>query len=259
MTQTNLSPKAQASLDRVIERFESGDLSPLVKVATFRPPEDWPAASWSFGNRVMSFAQADSLHIRGYRQWEKVGRNVKRGGQAVFIWSPLTYQAENDDGEKETRIRGFKSTPVFPADQTEGETPLSDLEPEYTPAELPPLMDVADAFGVTVTWTASPGDRRGDYRPGQKKIRINTDDVKTFFHELAHAAHDKLNNLTGANLEVLAEFTACVLMELYELGDRSGNAWQYISAYSKDPIKAIMKAMATIEEVLQLITEEVKK
>ena len=44
-------------------------------------------------------------------------------------------------------------------------------------------------------------------------------------------------------------------MELYDLGDRSGNCWAYIRQYALDPLTAIMKALQTIEQVLTLITE----
>jgi hypothetical protein len=50
-----------------------------------------------------------------------------------------------------------------------------------------------------------------------------------------------------------AEFTACVLMEVYDLGDRSGNAWRYIQAYASNPIQAIARALDTVEKVLEVL------
>lgn len=38
------SPNARASLDRVIARFQEGDISPIVAVAQIKLPADAPAA-----------------------------------------------------------------------------------------------------------------------------------------------------------------------------------------------------------------------
>ncbi len=50
-----------------------------------------------------------------------------------------------------------------------------------------------------------------------------------------------------------SEFSAAVLMALYGLGDRSGNAWEYIGRYSPDPLTAITHALAAVERVLGLL------
>ncbi len=82
-------------------------------------------------------------------------------------------------------------------------------------------------------------------------------DPATRFGELAHAAHARLNGaLKGdqhTDQEVAAELTACVLMELYELGDRSGNSWKYIQGYASDPIQAVARALDTVQKVLEVL------
>ena len=40
---------------------------------------------------------------------------------------------------------------------------------------------------------------------------------------------------------------------LYGYGDYTGNAWRYIGMYAKDPIRAISKAMCTVESVLNFL------
>ena len=56
---------------------------------------------------------------------------------------------------------------------------------------------------------------------------LSTDDVRTLFHELAHAAYTELDGgLKGgqhAEQKVISEFTTCVLAEMYEY-DCSANA-----------------------------------
>jgi len=117
--------------------------------------------------------------------------------------------------------------------------------------------DVAKAWGLKITWGEAKG-YFGYYAPGRKEIHLATQEQKVFFHELAHAAHDKLQKgLKGgqdAEQETIADFTACVLMQIYGLKDMTGNTWDYIKRYNpKDPIKAILKCLDTIGKVLDLI------
>lgn len=253
-----LSDKAQASLDKVIEKFQKGDLGAIVKAITISLPEDAPARNWTLNNRVLAFAQTGNLDCRGYRQWQAYGRNVKKGSYAGFILSPrhVKKTKKNSNGEEEAyqQLIGWAAIPVFSPDDTEGDTPL----PDYIPVELPPLMDVAEKLGIEVNYQPLPPDRLGDYSPDSDKIRLGTDSPATFFHELAHAAHKRTNgnlkNGQNDHQETVAELTAAVLMELYGY-DHSGNAWRYIAGYNKDPLTAIMKAISEVGKVLEIILE----
>ena len=248
-----LTDKANHALDTVIDRFRTGDLSPIVDIIKLRHAGDIPSAKWSLGNQVLAYIQTGSLDCRGYRQWQRAGRQVPAKTSAAWILGPSTYKVEDEHGEETTITKGFHGIPVFPDHITEGDP----LDNQHTPNELPPLVDLARNMGIDVSWTPTPPDRMGDYSPGKDAIRLGTHDTKTWFHELAHAAHARLNgSLTGGSdptQETVAEFTATVLMELYDLGDRSGNAWRYISRYSSDPLAAIVKALATVEKVLDLL------
>jgi len=250
-----LSDKAQEALNQVVARFQSGDLSAVVEVVRLRrQAADAPSQSWSLSNQVLAYIQTHSLDCRGYRQWEQVGRQVRKGARAAWILAPITILIENEDGEKVSVVRGFKSVPVFAVHDTDGK-PLPQVD--YTPPILPPLSDVARKLGVTVAWQPTPADRLGDCDLTGQRIRVGTHDAQVFFHELAHAAHARLNgHLRGgqhADQETIAEFTACVLMQLYGLGDRSGNAWRYIRSYNSDPIRAIAEALTTVEKVLEVL------
>ena len=257
-TEVKLSKKAKASVDRMIAKFQSGDLSPLVQIAIFNLPDDAPAKKWTFGNKVLAFAQTGSLDCRGYKQWQAANRNVAKGSVAGYIFSPRMKKSTNKNGKDEFRLIGFNQIPVFGANDTEGNKPLADYEPK----ELPPLTDVAQALNISVDYMPMI-DRRGDCTIAGDKIRLGTDSPKTWFHELSHALHAKIDgnlDISGkaayAEAEAIAEFTACVLMDIYGYGDFSGNAWDYIGGYHKDPLKAIMKACKKTEEILTLIEKE---
>ena len=239
-----LSTKAQASLNRVIEQFQSGDLSPLVEVARIRrhPNDHRPFDKWSFSNQVLAFIQTGSLDCRGYRQWQKTGRHVRKGELASYILGPRHKKITDEEtGEEKLILTGFISIAVFAAHQTEGE-PLPEFE--YQPPALPPLVEVATSIGIPITYEPLPPDRLGQYTPKQDAIALGTHDPEAFFHELAHAIHYRVNPQIepGKGKEVketVAELTATVLMHLYGLGDRTGNCWDYIQSYASDPLVAI--------------------
>jgi hypothetical protein len=250
-----LSDKAQAALDRVVEQFQSGDLSPIAKIARIVHQGDpIPSDRWSLCNRILAYVQTGSLDCRGYRQWQEAGRQVKKGSRAAFILAPCVVTYENDVGEKCEALKGFRAIPVFGHEDTEGE----DIpEVDYTPRELPPLADVALRMDIEIAYVPQPAGRLGRCEVSGSRIELGSHDPEVFFHELAHAAHARLEGkLKGgqhAGQETVAEFTAAVLMHLYGLGDRTGNCWDYVQLYASDPLQAIVKALSTVEKVLALL------
>lgn len=254
-----LSDKALESLNNVIAAFQSGDLSLVTQLVRIRraAADKLPAAEWSLANQIMAFVQADGeLDCRGFRQWEQVRRRVKKGARAVYILAPNTITiTDKESGEEKRIISGFHAIPVFPLHATEGE-PLPAFD--YAPAEMPPLFDVAKRLGVSIAFGPTGAGEAGWYSPTHQHIRLGVHDAPVFFHELAHAAHDKLETLKrgqDAEQETVAELTAAVLSELYGI-PYTGNAWRYIQSYAHDPLTAIYKAMATVEKVLALILDE---
>jgi antirestriction protein ArdC len=250
-----LSKKAQASLNKVVDRFKAGDLSPIRQVLAIKLPPDAPARQWTMTNRIIAGAQTLTADNRGYRQWESAGRQVKKGSRAGFILYPRTVRKEDKStGEETQMLIGFGTTPVFGVDDTDGE-PIAD----YEPASPPALADVAQRLGVNVAYCPIP-DALGYCMADNSKIRLATHDESTFFHELAHAAHNTFERKTTTGQdpyrETVADFTACILMDLYGLRDDSGNTWHYISHYNDDPLTAIMKALSDVEKVLKIILED---
>lgn len=249
-----LSAKAQRALNEVVAKFQNGDLSPIVKIASIRLPKDAPAAKWSFSNRVLAYAQTGTLDCRGYRQWQGVGRQVRKGERGAFIIAPRIVTEKDDKGKKTKELRGFLGLSVFAYHQTDGE---GDQAFTYEPKVPPPLREVAQAFGLDVKF----GPMLGAYgaTDSETSVWMATDDTAVFFHELAHAAHTKADGGKRKGeteeRETVAEFSAAVLMELYGLGDRSGNAWRYIEHFATDPINAVLKALGTVEKVLVQLEE----
>lgn len=182
------------------------------------------------------------------------GSDERLGDETPTVYKTKSGQVVLDEnGKPVVSYMRFFWFAVFPAECTEGETPLP--ERNYAPKDLPPLTDVAEKFGIKYTWTPLPPDRRGEATVDGCKLFVGTEDPKTWFHELAHCIHAKLEGgLKGGQdttQETVAEFVAAVLMEMYGFGDRSGNTWGYIRMYAKDPYKAVERSMSTIEQVLE--------
>jgi hypothetical protein len=252
----NILPQAEAALSQVVERFKAGDLSPVVQYARLqRTGGSIPSDCWSLSNRILAFIQTGSYDCRGYRQWQQVGRYVKSGSKAAYILGPIFVPVRDAmTGEEIPVLRGFKQIAVFADHQTAGR----ELPPSiYSPRELPPLASVAKRLGIEVSYQSLPSSRWADCTTDGTKIRLDTIDPSVFFHELAHAAHARLKGgLKGgqdAHQETVAEFTAAVLMQMYGLGDRTGNCWKYIAQYAQDPLLAVVKALSTVEQVLALL------
>jgi hypothetical protein len=188
-----------------------------------------------------------------------VNRFVKKGSKAFYILAPYLTKVEKDDGQEETLLKGFLAVSVFRYEDTEGE-PLN--YPEFQLPELP-LIEVAEAWGISTK--SVPGNYRyyGYYSKERKEIGLAAKEEIVFFHELSHAAHEKvLGQLkTGQrwNQEIVAELGASVLCELVgKRGDMYlGNSFRYISLYAQkadlSPLSACLKVMTDVEKVLQMI------
>lgn len=256
----SLSFKAKEAMQEVVRQFKEGDKSKVIQVIKFRmhPDDNMPSAHWSLSNQVLAYMQSGGeIDCRGFKQWKGVGRKVKKGGRAVYILAPKTRKVEDaSTGDDRMIVTGFQSVAVFPLHMTDGE-PLPTFD--YVPPKLPPLMDVAERLGVVVEWKPIHAGAYGWFSPVMDKIRMSTHSNQVFWHELAHAAHNQIQRLKGGQheeQEVVAEFTAAVLSEMH--GEPyTGNAWNYIWSYSSDPLISIVKAISTVEKVLDVMFPEV--
>ena len=153
-------------------------------------------------------------------------------------------------------VVGFHAIPVFRAEDTDGE-PLP-----YEPTTAPPLADVAERFGLSVSYQTFSGRYYGYYRSGDdtKKIVLATHEAQVFFHELAHAAHDRIaGNLKGGQhpgQEIIAELTAATLASLYCPEANLGFSYEYIKSYAAKSKKTLERAcLAVVKTVGQVLDE----
>lgn len=248
-----MNDKVKTILDELLKLFESGNVPEALSIAVLSS-SDLPCSKWSLCNRILLFL-SNTSDARGFRQWQQVGRYPKKGTKAVYILSPRHKKMKDDSEEDKVVLTGFHPVPVFRFEDTDGKS----LETsDFTPVEFPPLFEVAQNWGIAVDWQAFQGNAYGCYQPQCKQIILATHKESVFFHELAHAAHERvagpLKNGQDLKQEIIAELTAAVLSHLYGKKTDDGGSYRYIRKYAeeagKDPYKACLGVISEVEKCL---------
>lgn len=180
---------------------------------------------YSIGNQMLVMLQCMFGGIQpgpmaGYRKWQSLDRQVRKGEKALWIWIPYTFKVEeeNDDGELvKSKRTGFVMKPaVFVIAQTDG-----DDEPEFDV----PGWDLENALTaldiVQEAYTDTNGNCQGYALKNTFAINpIAEHPEKTTFHEIAHIqlghAAERLidDDQTPRNIrEVEAEAVAMIVCE----------------------------------------------
>jgi antirestriction protein ArdC len=261
--------KAECAAKQIVAAFQAGNLPQALAPIFVHRRDNVPMAGWSWHNQLLCVL-AGCADARGYRQWEEVGRHVKKGQHAqAQILVPCTRKetATDDSGQETTRIRlyGFRAQPVFDVAQTEGEA-LAERDPENAAwLQSLPLRPVAEAWGLSVDcYSGKPGKALGWYRHKQA-IALGVQNLATWAHELVHAADDRLGQLTERGQhwrsETVAELGSAILLEC--LGNPVeadlGGCWEYVSAYARDaglePITACNRVLKRTCDAVALILD----
>lgn len=262
--------KAQAALQSIVEKFETGEVEGTFAKAFIsrQPGSERPIDRWSILNRLIAWANGTE-DARTFNAWKRAGRHVKKGAKAFYIVGPkkITVERENEDTgevEKFQVIVGWKPVAEFRIEDTEGE-PVE--IPDYTPDEFPELIEVAESWGVEVRY--APGSSGFAYgsTDTQRRIELFTHDRQTFWHELAHVAHakvladrdEKMKMQQDAKQEAVAELAAATLANLYGCpNDRY--SYNYIQGYSGgDVMSLVAEVLTDVEKVLDLILDAAEK
>jgi len=207
--------------------------------------------SYSFNNVLLIAAQRpDASRVAGYRAWQKLSRQVKRGERAIRILAPCRVKCREIESatgtESAFRVVGFKWASVFDVSQTEGE-PIPELEYRSLEGAAPVgMLDLLER-------SASDAGLRIEYRMpeivgahgylqrSQSLIVIDPDQspamrAKVLAHELGHAFDPWLIENPDAysahrgDCESVAEATAFVLCSVYGI-DAGPSAVGYIAAW----------------------------
>lgn len=270
------------------------NIQELIKPEKFREAMKLMAhmRNYSSNNMLLIGSQRpDATIVMGYNEWKKVGRQVRKGEQAIKILAPLvkkvevektdpkTGQAITVDGkpvkEEKKGLVGYRAVNVFDVSQTDGKELAL---PRYIVAEalkedqyMSKLYQDYKAFlnenRLPVTEEPARGREKGYYHIDDHKIVISNDiegdtdtrKFKTLIHEYAHSSlHGKGADFSGVSrsyAEVQAESVAFVVSHYYGLdtGDISNG---YIAQWGKNP-ELIREAITEIQEISNTIIDEI--
>src|SRR3990172_10173746 len=112
--------------------------------------EDWQRAlavaarfhDYSFANSRLIWAQSlargiTPSRVAGYRMWQQLGRQVRRGEHGLQILAPVIAKVTPQNGDQEERRGvGFRGVRVFDIAQTDGE-PLPEVTAVVVEGDLP--------------------------------------------------------------------------------------------------------------------------
>jgi len=212
---------------------------------------------YSWGNVLLiHFACPGASHVAGYRAWQRLGRQVRRGAQAIRIMAPIL--RKDPKAQDRERVVAFKTACVFDISQTEGK-PL----PEFAAVSGDPgthlasLKEYVRSSGIALEHSAQTGEADGMSLGGRIVLKAGLEPA-TEFAVLAHElAHERLHRDTEARpgsktiRETEAEAVAFVVCQSVGL-QANGAASDYIQLYegNKDTLLAslerIQQTAATI-------------
>jgi hypothetical protein len=215
--------------------------------------------SYSFNNTILIYMQnPHATLVKGFREWKKHGRYMKKGAKAIKVLAPLIgKKKEKEESEKEDEkkkvLYGFRYVNVFDVASTDGKDlpapAVKSLEGDGE-QEKALLQEWIRRVDIPVTFKDT-GEANGYYHLIENYIAIHegrstTQQLKTLIHEYSHYllhAKGATFEQEGSRIrEAQAEAVAYVVMNHfgYDTGDYS---FGYIAGWSQDI--HIMKQIGT--------------
>ena len=298
LTKTKLLPIQGKDMDSIMQNLETG----IAELFTSERYQEYLKTmskfhNYSFNNTLLiAMQRPDATLVTGYRNWQSMGRQVKKGEKGITIIAPAPIKRKKEqtvldqdqkpvigpDGKPKTEeveitLPCFKAITVFDIEQTTGE-PIQTLAPEILTAAVEDfdlfLQAIREISPVPIRFDAIEGSANGYYHNLDKEIVIKKEmsqsqTLKTAIHETAHARlHDKeimesqgieKDRLTK---EVEAESVAYCVCSAFEL-DTSEYSFPYIAGWSSGKemreLKASMNVIRkTAGEMIDELTEKIE-
>lgn len=222
---------------------------------------------YSFNNALLIYLQRpDATLVAGYRRWQELGRQVRKGETSVAILAPILRRFEETEGERVQQVVGFRSARVFDVSQTDGE-PIPEpphpvlLTDDNEAVQL--ALTKAEAFAVSRGFPVSYGDLRegalGSFSLTKRTIKLRCDlpplqTLKTLVHELAHGLMHADPKVGEKRHLCELEAESCAFLVLHDLGlDTARYTFPYLAHWTEHPDELLVageKAAKVAEEVL---------
>lgn len=241
--------------------------------------------NYSFRNTMLVYVQnPNATIVKGFCDWNKLGRGVKKNPKTIFIYTPIKYKKQkaiegqqnvNGKEEKERNASGtieviegisYKRVAVYDIGDTyikkgNKRIPILDdiLENNTTEELYNTLLEISP---VPVKTEEINGIQKGYYSKKNQKIVLKeslSQDDKTavLIHELCHCLYDDFVYKTDRNKsEIFVESVAFLVADYFGF-DTSLCSFSYITNWAEDNIKEFMslsnKIKETADEFIELI------
>lgn len=235
---------------------------------------------YSYNNSILIMLQAPQAEfVAGYRAWQAMGRNVRKGEKAIAILAPRLVRDDDAppqaDGRPAKKLVGFTYTSVFGDHQTEGDPiPDSGMTVKGGDASTMALLErLIGRCPLPVRW-AGEGETLGaahGWTDGKEIVMVRSrceaephHALRVFFHEWGHAAlhfgADR-KDTTREQRELEADSVAYVLCAMHgvEAGEGVRNyltGWKATPEGLKASLHQIQKAVKTVMDAVEVLDGE---
>lgn len=276
-------PKYKVSYEKLLEGVQDvikqGDYPNFLKMVN-KIKNDY-----SFRNMILVYVQnPNATIVKGFCDWNKLGRRIKKNPKTIFIYSPIKYKKQqvisgqqniNNKEEKERNNSGtieiiegisYKRVAVYDIgdtyikDKSKKIPILDDTLRSNTTKEL--YNDLLEISPVPVILEEFNGIQKGYYNKTKQKIILNKnlsqdDRTAVLIHELCHCLYDDFVYQTDRNKsEIFVESVAFLVADYFGF-DTSLCSFGYITSWAENDIKEFMslsnKIKETADEFIELI------
>lgn len=235
---------------------------------------------YSLGNLLLILAQhPEATHVAGYRTWQKVDRQVRKGERGIRIFGGRevteTVPDEQTGEDKEQRRTRFFPVSVFDMSQTDPRDPAvtnpAELAQRLTGDDPAGILEAVthhlNAHGWTLELAPIPGGTNGYTRTdGTKRVVVDADlspaqAAKTALHEAAHvmmhADEDQAEYLEHRGIkETEAESVAYIVAGILGL-DTSAYSVGYVAGWSRCEAETIKSTAARVVRTAHTLAEAI--
>jgi antirestriction protein ArdC len=254
-------------MDKRTQKLEAAHATLTAGIAELVGSDDWARMldasarfhDYSPRNTLLILMQRPTAtRVAGFKRWQELGRQVRKGEKGLAILAPRVVKREDENGDPESRLVGFRVTHVFDIAQTDGDD---------VPDVRPNLLEGVDDVGLWDLLAKQIADagfalERGDCdgangytRWDDRVVRVR-DDVapaqaaKTLAHELGHVLlHEPAGGVSHVCRdvkEVEAESVAYLVCQAAGLST-DDYTFAYVARWARGDVD---KVQATAERVL---------
>ena len=224
--------------------------------------------NYSIHNQILAMYQlhGNICPINTFNGWKSMGRYVKKGQKAIYLWMPVggfskTVKDEETGEDKKIFVgqRFMFTNKWFGLNQTDGKELVN---PENI--ELPEIdfVKIYNKYGIKlVKYESVKGNTQGYANTEEKTIAINPlaeHPEKTILHEVAHIALEhgsKRKDVIKELKEVEAESVAYIVGSIIKLDEKTlSSARAYIQNWLGEhelPEKNVKKILTVANDIIK--------